>query len=82
MRARSGKPPWGIALHQAAYGIVLLGAFSLGLASVLVMIGLLAVYARQWLERLPSGSVLLRLPVVSAIAIILTGSVLTAGAVI
>lgn len=72
-----------IALHQAAYGIVLLGAFSLGLASVLVTIGLVAVYACQWLDRLPSGGALLRhLPVTSAIAIILTGAVLTAGAVI
>lgn len=72
-----------IALHQAAYGIVLLGAFSLGLASVLVTIGLVAVYACQWLDRLPSGVTLLRhLPVVSAVVIVLTGAVLTASAVI
>lgn len=71
-----------IALHQAAYGIVLLAAFSLGLATVLVAIGLVAVYACQWLNRLPSGGVLRHLPVASAIVIILAGAVLTAGAVI
>lgn len=71
-----------IALHQAAYGIVLLAAFSLGLATVLVVIGLVAVYACQWLNRLPSGGALRHLPVASAIAIILAGAVLTAGAVI
>lgn len=71
-----------IALHQAVYGMLLLGAFSLGLASVLVAIGLTAVYAYQWLDRLPSNPLLQYLPVASAMAIILTGAVLTACAVI
>lgn len=81
-----------IALHQAAYGMLLVSAFSLGLASVLIAIGLMVVYARQWLDsaaghdsvlRLPSGGGLRQhLPVASAMAIILTGIVLTACAVI
>lgn len=72
-----------IALHQATYGMLLLGAFSLGLTSVLVAIGLVAVYACQWLERLPSNRVSLRhLPIASAITIIFAGAVLTACAVI
>ncbi|MBR8837444.1 MAG: sulfite exporter TauE/SafE family protein [Stigonema ocellatum SAG 48.90 = DSM 106950] len=72
-----------IALHRAAYGILLLGAFSLGLASVLIAIGLVAVYACKWLERLPTSSTLQQhLPVASAIAIIVAGAVLTGYAVI
>ena len=72
-----------IALHQAAYGILLLSAFSLGLASVLVAIGLIVVYACQWLDHMPAGGALLRhLPIASAIAVILVGIVLTACAVI
>lgn len=42
-----------IALHQIAYGLVLIGSFSLGLASVLRTLGLAAVYGRQWLESFP-----------------------------
>ena len=40
-----------IALHQIAYGLVLIGGFSLGLASVLTSLGLAAVYGQQWLEK-------------------------------
>ena len=72
-----------IALHQTAYGILLISGFSLGLASVLVAIGLIVVYARQWLDRFPSsGALRQHLPIVSAIAIVLTGIVLTACAVV
>lgn len=72
-----------IALHQEGYGMLLLSAFSFGLASVLVAIGLVFVYACQWLDRLPSSNPLLRhLSIVSAIAIILSGIVLTTYAVI
>lgn len=42
-----------IALHQMTYGLLLVGSFSLGLAAVLIALGLVAVYARQWLEQLP-----------------------------
>lgn len=71
-----------IALHQTAYGMLLLSAFSIGLASVLVTLGLSVVYAYQWLDRLPSiGMLRQHLNVASPIVIILTGVVLTAGAV-
>ncbi|MBV6621807.1 MAG: hypothetical protein KI793_02450 [Rivularia sp. (in: Bacteria)] len=40
-----------VALHQAVYGMLSISAFSLGLASVVVSLGLLAIYAYQWLER-------------------------------
>ncbi|MEM6437223.1 MAG: sulfite exporter TauE/SafE family protein, partial [Cyanobacteria bacterium P01_D01_bin.115] len=42
-----------IALHQIAYGLVLIGGFSLGLESVLTTLGLAAVYGQQWLEKSP-----------------------------
>ena len=45
-----------IALHQIAYGLVLIGGFSLGLASVLTSLGLAAVYGRQWLEKAAIGT--------------------------
>ncbi|MEL7524035.1 MAG: sulfite exporter TauE/SafE family protein, partial [Cyanobacteria bacterium J06553_1] len=40
-----------IALHKVAYGLVLIGGFSLGLASVLTTLGLAAVSGRKWLEK-------------------------------
>lgn len=42
-----------IALHREIYGILLVSAFSLGLALVLAVIGLVAVYCRQWLDKMP-----------------------------
>ena len=67
-----------IALHQIAYGLVLIGGFSLGLASVLTILGLAAVYGQQWLESLPIGNgVIQRLSVVSALVTIGIGIGLT-----
>jgi nickel/cobalt exporter len=40
-----------IALQRAAAGIVLIVAFSIGLASVLILIGMAAVMAQSWLRR-------------------------------
>ncbi|MCC6444982.1 MAG: sulfite exporter TauE/SafE family protein [Armatimonadetes bacterium] len=63
-----------VALHRIAYGLALIAAFSLGLASVLVAVGLAVVSARGWISRLPaSGPVLERLPVASAALITLIG---------
>ena len=63
-----------IALHQIAYGLVLIGGFSLGLASVLTSLGLAAVYGQQWLEKSPFGAgVMQRLSVVSALATVCIG---------
>ena len=67
-----------IALHQIAYGLVLIGGFSLGLASVLTSLGLAAVYGRQWLESFPIGNgVMQGLSVVSALVTVGVGLGLT-----
>ncbi|MDB9524801.1 sulfite exporter TauE/SafE family protein [Oscillatoria sp. CS-180] len=67
-----------IALHQITYGLVLIGGFSLGLASVLTSLGLAAVYGQQWLEKSSLGAgVMQRLSVVSALATICIGLGLT-----
>lgn len=67
-----------ISVGHAAYGLVLVGAFSLGLAGVLSGIGLLFLYARRFMERLPlGGRVAQALPVCSAIVIVALGIVLT-----
>jgi ABC-type nickel/cobalt efflux system permease component RcnA len=66
-----------IALHRVAYGLGLITAFSLGLAGVLVAIGLMVVWAREWLDRLPAaGGLMRRLPVASASVITVVGLVL------
>ena len=63
-----------IALHQIAYGLVLVGGFSLGLATVLMALGLVAVYARQWLEETARAAGLMqRLSVASAIVTVCVG---------
>ena len=67
-----------IALHQIAYGLVLICGFSLGLASVLTSLGLAAVYGQQWLEKSLLGTgVMQRLSVVSALATVCIGIGLT-----
>ncbi len=67
-----------IALHHTTYGLLLTGGFSLGLASVLVLLGLLAIYAKKWLEELPhSSDWLQKLPLFSAIFVICVGVGLT-----
>jgi ABC-type nickel/cobalt efflux system permease component RcnA len=63
-----------IALHRVALGMLLIVAFSIGLAAVLTGIGLLLVYARRLFERFPSDGRLLRaLPVASAAIVTLAG---------
>lgn len=72
-----------IALHQAAYGVMLISAFSLGLASVLIAIGLIVVYAHQWIDRLPNSAKFLQnLSMLGAVVVIVAGAALTAIAVI
>lgn len=71
-----------IALHQTAYGLALVTAFSLGLTLVLVGVGLSVIYSRQWFDRLPLSSRIFRyLPVASAIIIMAVGAMLTAQAI-
>jgi ABC-type nickel/cobalt efflux system permease component RcnA len=70
-----------ISLHRVALGLLLIVAFSLGLASVITGIGLLAVSAKRVFSRLDLDGALVRaLPAVSAAAIVAVGLVMTARA--
>ena len=61
-------------LGRIAFGLVLLAAFSVGLAAVLVGIGLLVVQARPLVEGLGGeGRWVRRLPVLSAAIITVVG---------
>ena len=67
-----------IALHRVGYGLVLVLAFSVGLAGLLSVIGLLVIYARRFIERLPlDGRLAAAIPALSAAAIVALGVVLT-----
>jgi len=70
-----------VKLHRIGYGMVLITAFSIGLAAALMAIGMLVVSARQRLsrfDRLNENSPLVRfLPLGSAAVITLIGAVLT-----
>ena len=69
-----------IALHQVGLGIVLIVAFSVGLAGVLTGIGLFMVYAGQLLERLPIRHTAMTtrlLPIASATFITVAGLLIT-----
>jgi len=70
-----------IAIGRIGLGLVLLIAFSLGLAGVLMAIGMLLIYAKNWLpESSKTGdSALLRFaPVASAFVILCVGLLMTA----
>jgi len=63
-----------IALGRVGFGLLLIVAFSLGLASVLTAIGVLLVCASRLFERIPARGPLLRaLPVASALLIAAAG---------
>ena len=71
-----------IAQHEVALGMLLIVAFSVGLAATLTGLGLLVVYARRVLPRLRmDGRLAAMLPAASALAIVAVGCVLTAQAV-
>jgi ABC-type nickel/cobalt efflux system permease component RcnA len=71
-----------IAQHQVGLGLVLILAFSLGLAATLTGLGLAVVYGKRALARVrvPSGLVT-ALPAASAVLIVGVGLVLTAQAI-
>jgi nickel/cobalt exporter len=70
-----------IALHRVGFGIVLILAFSLGLAAVLTGIGLLFVYAGRLMGRFaPRGRIAAILPIASALGVFLLGLAMTARA--
>jgi hypothetical protein len=68
-----------IALNRVALGLVLIVAFSLGLAFVLIAIGMMMLYTRRLMDRFDwegERSLLRRLPVVSSAVIALLGVVI------
>lgn len=70
-----------IALHRIAFGMLLIVAFSIGLAGVLTGIGLLLVYAQRLFERFPSDGRWIRaVSVVSAAIVTIAGIVISVGA--
>jgi ABC-type nickel/cobalt efflux system permease component RcnA len=75
-----------ISLQRVGFGLLLILAFSIGLAGVLTGIGLLFVYGGRWLTRLGRGGRLvpgLRLvPVASALFVTTAGIVITAQAML
>ncbi len=71
-----------IALHRVGFGLALIVAFSLGLASTITLIGLVAVFAKRIFGRLSlDGPIVRTLPAVSALAILAVGVVLTVRAI-
>ena len=70
-----------IALHRIGLGLALIVAFSLGLATTITAIGLVAVLARRTFGRLSlEGPVVRALPAASAALILVVGLVITARA--
>ncbi|MEP6755045.1 MAG: sulfite exporter TauE/SafE family protein [Chthonomonadales bacterium] len=71
-----------VALHRVLFGLALITAFSIGLAAILVVIGLVIVWARPLAEKIPSsGKLLKRLPVASAAMVTMVGILLIVRAV-
>jgi ABC-type nickel/cobalt efflux system permease component RcnA len=71
-----------ISQHEVALGLVLITAFSLGLAATLTGLGLVVVSARKWIPpSLAAGRLAAVLPAASALLIVGVGCVLTAKAV-
>jgi ABC-type nickel/cobalt efflux system permease component RcnA len=72
-----------IAFQRIGFGLVLIMAFSLGLASVLTAIGILFVHAGRLFGRMPLGGRLVQaVPVVSALFITAAGVLITYEALI
>lgn len=70
-----------IALHRVGLGLVLILAFSVGLAATITGIGLVAVFARRAFSRISlDGRVIRALPAVSAALILVVGIAITARA--
>jgi nickel/cobalt transporter (NicO) family protein len=71
-----------ISLHRVGYGLLLIVAFSVGLAAVITAIGLVAVTAKRAFSRMRLDGPLVRaLPAVSALVVLGLGVAMTARAV-
>jgi nickel/cobalt transporter (NicO) family protein len=70
-----------IATNRPAFGLVLVGAFGLGMAGVMAGVGLALIYGRDWLAsrpRLPAAAKLTRwAPAAAAVFVLALGVVLT-----
>jgi nickel/cobalt exporter len=66
-----------VAVHRVGYGLALIAAFSLGLATALMVVGILALRARDVVQRRLSHRAARFVPVLSASAIVILGLVLT-----
>jgi ABC-type nickel/cobalt efflux system permease component RcnA len=70
-----------MALHRFGFGLVLVGAFSVGVAFTLTVTGILVVTAQRMLERFSRITPLVRwLPVMSSLGVLLLGVLLCASA--
>ena len=70
-----------ISLHRVAYGLVLIVAFSVGLAAVISGIGMLAVGAKRTFARMSfEGRLVRALPAASAVVVVALGLAMTARA--
>jgi nickel/cobalt exporter len=71
-----------ISLHRVGFGLILIVAFSAGLALAITGIGLIAILARRAFSRLSfEGRIVRLLPAGSALVILVVGLVMTANAV-
>jgi nickel/cobalt transporter (NicO) family protein len=71
-----------ISLHRVAFGMLLIVAFSVGLALTITGIGLLAVLAKRAFSRIDvNGGMMRILPAASALVIVVAGVVMTARAI-
>lgn len=70
----------GVAMNRILYGIVVILAFGLGLATVLITIGILVVTARSFIQKFTGKNnlILYKLPMLSALIIIIIGFMLGA----
>jgi ABC-type nickel/cobalt efflux system permease component RcnA len=72
---------FAVYLGKILLGLVLILAFSLGLSATLIVLGVLVVRGRRWLERWSSGRrgrwVLAALPLASAAAVTILGALMT-----
>ena len=70
-----------ISMHRVGFGMILILAFSIGLAAVLTTIGLMFVKARQLLDRVSTAGPLIKiLPAFSAFVIMILGIGISIGA--
>ena len=69
-----------VSQHEIALGMLLIVAFSLGLAGTLTALGLVVVHAQRHLPRLRLPRLTAALPAASALLIVGVGCVLTANA--